>query len=65
MSEIKNITVIGGTGNLGAPVVKFLLAEGFEVKLVLRNPHKAKKIFGNNPRLTMEEADLTDVPALS
>lgn len=64
MSETKKITVIGGTGNLGAPVVKFLLGFGYEVKLVVRNLQKAKNIFGDHPHLTMEEADLTDIPSL-
>lgn len=64
MAEIKKITVIGATGNLGAPVVKFLLADGYEVKIVVRNTRKAENIFGDHPHLTMEEADLTDVPSL-
>jgi len=64
MSEIKKITVIGATGNLGAPVVKFLLADGFEVKIIVRNTRKAKNIFGDHPHLTLEEADLSNVPSL-
>jgi hypothetical protein len=64
MAEIKKITVIGATGNLGAPVVKFLLSYGYEVKIVVRNLQKAKNIFGDHPHLTMEEADLADVSSL-
>ncbi len=65
MSEIKKITVIGGTGNLGAPVVKFLMDFGFEVKIIVRDTEKAIRIFGNSGSLSMVKADLTDVPALT
>ncbi|MFZ5941247.1 MAG: SDR family oxidoreductase [Bacteroidota bacterium] len=65
MNTQKNITVIGATGNLGAPVVKFLLDFGFTVKIIVRNREKAMRIFGSHPGLVTEVADLQDVPALT
>lgn len=64
MNSEKRITVIGGTGNLGAPVVKFLSSFGFEIKLIVRNLEKAKSIFENYPNIEYAIADLTDVNAL-
>ncbi|HPG34036.1 MAG: SDR family oxidoreductase [Lentimicrobium sp.] len=64
MNNTKKISIIGGTGNLGAPVVKFLLQDGFEIKLIVRNTSKAKKLFGENPKLQLVEADLRDVSRL-
>lgn len=65
MASARKITVIGGTGNLGAPVVKFLMNFGFEVKIIVRDTEKAIRIFGKAPSITMVNADLTDVPALT
>lgn len=64
MNGTKQISIIGGTGNLGAPVVKFLLQDGFEIKLIARNISKAKQLFGENPKLKLVEADLRDVAGL-
>ncbi len=64
MNEKKKISIIGGTGKLGVPVVKFLLKSGFEIKLVARSIEKAKQLFGPNPRLQFIKADLKDVPEL-
>ncbi len=64
MNNTKKISIIGGTGNLGVPVVKFLLQDGFEIKLIVRNIGKAKKLFGENPKLQLVEADLRDVAGL-
>jgi hypothetical protein len=57
--------VIGGTGNLGVPVVKFLLKSGFAIKLIVRNITKAKEIFGVNNSIQIMEADLKDVSKLT
>lgn len=64
MNGTKQISIIGGTGNLGAPVVKFLLQDGFNIKLIVRNIGKAKQLFGENPKLKWVEADLRDVAGL-
>ena len=64
MNDKKKISIIGGTGNLGVPVVKFLLKSGFEIKLIARNTNKAKRLFETNPKLKIIEADLGNVPEL-
>jgi uncharacterized protein YbjT (DUF2867 family) len=43
----QTILVIGGTGMLGAPVVRRLRADGYQVRLLSRNPAKAKETFGD------------------
>ncbi len=40
----KTILVIGGTGMLGKPVAQQLKADGFNVRLLARNPEKAQKL---------------------
>ena len=64
MSNIKKITVIGGTGNLGVPVVKNLLSLGFPVNIIARNPGKAEQIFGHSAELEITEGDLRDISSL-
>lgn len=64
MYNTKKITVIGGTGNLGAPVVKNLLASGLLVEAIVRNIDKAKKIFGSHPNINFSYADLEDKGSL-
>ncbi len=39
------IAVIGATGMLGRPVTEGLLATGFPVRIVARNPENAKRPF--------------------
>ncbi len=64
MNKEKKISIIGGTGKLGVPVVKFLLKSGFEIKLIARNIEKAKQLFGPDPRLQIVKADLKNVSEL-
>jgi uncharacterized protein YbjT (DUF2867 family) len=42
---MNDILVIGGTGLLGAPVARQLHADGFTVRLLTRNPAKARSMF--------------------
>ena len=64
MSSIdKTILVIGGTGMLGKPVAQQLKADGFNVRLLVRNPEKAKKIFGDGYELI--QGDVDNVASLS
>lgn len=65
MNEKKKISIIGGTGNLGVPVVKFLLKSGFEIKLIARNIGKAKLLFEPNTKLQFIAADLKNVSELT
>jgi len=64
MDKKKKISIIGGTGKLGVPVVKFLLKSGFEIKLIARNLDKAKRLFEPNPKIQFIKADLNDVSEL-
>lgn len=43
----QRVLVIGGTGMLGAPVVRRLREDGYKVRLLARNPAKAKETFGD------------------
>lgn len=65
MNEKKKISIIGGTGNLGVPVVKFLLKSGFEIKLIVRNISKAERLFKPNTSLQFIKADLKNVSELT
>jgi hypothetical protein len=58
MNNKKQLTVIGATGNLGAPVVKILLEKGFFIKAIVRNPEKARILFGNHENIQIVKADL-------
>lgn len=64
MSMNKKITVIGGTGNLGIPVVNNLISLGFPVKIIARKPAKAEQIFGHLDDLEIVEGDLCDKSSL-
>lgn len=64
MNTKMEISIIGGTGNLGVPTVKFLLKSGFKIKLIVRNISKAKELFGVETRVQIIEADLMDVSQL-
>ena len=55
---------MSGSGNLGVPVVKFLVQDGFEIKLIVRNISKAKQLFDGDPKVQFVEADLRDVTSL-
>lgn len=64
MSSIdKTILVIGGTGMLGKPVAQQLKADGFNVRLLVRNPEKARKLFGDGYELI--QGDVDNVASLS
>ena len=44
MNTMKNITVFGSTGMIGLPVTRELVAAGYQVTALVRNPDKAKSI---------------------
>jgi uncharacterized protein YbjT (DUF2867 family) len=46
LNSTKTILIIGGTGMLGKPVAQQLKADGFNVRLLARNPEKAQKLLG-------------------
>jgi len=53
----KTILVIGGTGMLGKPVAQQLKVDGFNVRLLARNPEKAQKLFGNGYEIIKGDVD--------
>ena len=58
MSSIdKTILVIGGTGMLGKPVAQQLKADGFNVRLLVRNPEKARKLLGDGYEFIQGDVD--------
>ena len=64
MSSIdKTILVIGGTGMLGKPVAQQLKADGFNVRLLVRNPEKARKLLGDGYEFI--QGDVDNVASLS
>lgn len=48
---MKKLAIIGSTGMLGQPVTKEFINAGFEVSLLVRNPDKARGLFGPNVRI--------------
>jgi uncharacterized protein YbjT (DUF2867 family) len=59
----KTILVIGGTGMLGKPVAQQLKADGFNVRLLARNPEKARKLLGDGFEII--KGDVDDPASLS
>lgn len=59
---MKTISIIGGTGMLGAPVAKQLLTDGFTVRILTRNPEKAQQQLGDDFEYRL--ADIQDVASL-
>jgi uncharacterized protein YbjT (DUF2867 family) len=53
----KTILVIGGTGMLGKPVAQQLKADGFNVRLLARNPDKAQKLLGAGYEIVKGDVD--------
>jgi uncharacterized protein YbjT (DUF2867 family) len=61
--SMKKILVLGGTGMLGAPVVRQLAKDGFAVRLMARDAAKANELFTDGVEIF--EGDVTDQDALS
>jgi uncharacterized protein YbjT (DUF2867 family) len=53
----KTILIIGGTGMLGKPVAQQLKADGFNVRLLARNPEKAQKFLGDGYEIVKGDVD--------
>ncbi|MDD4050335.1 MAG: NAD(P)H-binding protein [candidate division Zixibacteria bacterium] len=56
------ILIVGGTGMLGRPVVKQLLADGFPLRLLTTHPDKAKRLFGD--KVEYAAGDVGDIDSL-
>jgi uncharacterized protein YbjT (DUF2867 family) len=59
------ITVIGATGRVGSAVVQRLVNAGAAVRVLVRDPEKAKRLFGDSPRLETVRAHLDDPAAVA
>ena len=59
---MKKLLVLGGTGMLGSPVARRLRADGFEVRLLARDPEKARAMHGDSFEIVA--GDVTDVDSL-
>ena len=57
MNASKTILVIGGTGMLGKPVAQQLKADGFNLRLLARNPEKAQKLLGAGYEIVKGDVD--------
>lgn len=55
----KKILVIGATGMLGKPVAQQLLKDGFAVRVLARNPQKAKSLLGEGFEIAQGDFDDT------
>jgi uncharacterized protein YbjT (DUF2867 family) len=58
----QRILVLGGTGMLGQPVVRRLLADGYRVRVLSRSPDRARALLGEDCEVAGGDAD--DLPAL-
>ncbi|MFH2035934.1 MAG: NAD(P)H-binding protein [Candidatus Zixiibacteriota bacterium] len=58
----KKILVVGGTGMLGQPVVRRLLKDNYDVRVMTHSPVKARKIFDD--RVECIEGDVTNIASL-
>lgn len=54
------ITVIGATGRVGSAVVQRLVTSGIAVRMLVRNPGKAQRLFGDGPHLETIRIRLDD-----
>jgi uncharacterized protein YbjT (DUF2867 family) len=59
---MKKLLVLGGTGMLGGPVARRLRADGFEVRLLARDPEKARTVLGDS--FEIAAGDVTDLGSL-
>lgn len=59
---MKTISIIGGTGMLGAPVAQQLKGDGFNVRVLTRNTEQAQAKLGSG--FEYREADILDVSSL-
>jgi uncharacterized protein YbjT (DUF2867 family) len=59
---MNKLLVLGGTGLLGAPVARRLQADGFAVRLLARDPAKARALFDGS--FEVVAGDVTDVGSL-
>jgi NAD(P)H dehydrogenase (quinone) len=59
------ITVIGATGRVGSGVVHRLVDAGIPVRVLVRDPEKASRLFGDSPRVKTVRVHLDDPAAVT
>ena len=59
------ITVIGATGRVGSAVVQRLITAGAAVRVLVRDPGKAQRLFGDSPNLETIRVRLDDTAAVA
>lgn len=59
---MQKIAILGGTGMLGTPVVHQMLADGFALRLLARDPQKVRTLFGD--AVDVAAGDVTDATAV-
>ncbi|MFL5045837.1 MAG: complex I NDUFA9 subunit family protein [Xanthobacteraceae bacterium] len=64
MTDLRQVTVFGGTGFLGRRVVRHFLEHGFAVRLASRRPERSAAIFGDHLPLELVAADVHDPGAV-
>jgi NAD(P)H dehydrogenase (quinone) len=57
------VTVIGATGRVGSGVVRGLVSAGLAVRALVRDPEKARRLFGDSPGLEIVHVQLDDLAA--
>ncbi|MEZ5562425.1 MAG: SDR family oxidoreductase [Gammaproteobacteria bacterium] len=62
-SSPRTVLVAGATGRTGTPVVTQLLAEGYKVRALVRDPEKARETLGD--QVTYLTGDVTDPATLA
>ncbi|MEV7284499.1 NAD-dependent epimerase/dehydratase family protein [Streptomyces sp. NPDC093252] len=64
-APLTTAVVTGPTGLLGTAVVAALLARGTEVRAVVRDEQRARRILPDHPALRFVPGDVTDVPGFA
>jgi uncharacterized protein YbjT (DUF2867 family) len=59
----RRILILGGTGLLGAPVARRLDADGFAVRVLTRDPDRARRVLG--PSCEIATGDVGDPGSLA
>jgi NAD(P)H dehydrogenase (quinone) len=59
------VTVIGATGRVGSGVVHRLVNAGMAVRAIVRDPGKARRLFGDSPGLEIVHVQLDDLAAVA
>jgi NAD(P)H dehydrogenase (quinone) len=58
-------TIIGATGRIGSAVVERLLSTDTQVRVLVRDPEKARQLFGDGPQVEILAAHLADPAAVA